>query len=122
MTAPLGDLTSLAAALSHLAATIDARAGGDRDSSYTAKLLHGGPVACAKKIAEEGGELALAIAAEGPLETASEAADLFYHILVGLRARGVSLDDVAAILAKRQGQSGLAEKAARSQTRQAPED
>lgn len=110
---PLGSASSLATALSQLAKTIDARAGGDPKTSYTAKLLSKGGLHCGKKIAEEGAELALAIAAEGKAETASEAADLLYHVFVGLRAKGVSLEDVAAALNKRQGTSGLDEKAAR---------
>lgn len=107
---PSGDLADM---LAHLSATIDARAGGDPEASYTAKLLSKGTLYCGKKIAEEGAELALALAAQGKPESAAEAADLLYHILVGLRAKGVSLSDVAAALAARQGVSGLDEKAAR---------
>ncbi|MEM7493967.1 MAG: phosphoribosyl-ATP diphosphatase [Pseudomonadota bacterium] len=110
---PLGPSTSLADMLSHLAETIDTRATADPAESYTAKLLSKGPLSCGKKIAEEGAELALAIAAQGEEESASEAADLLYHMLVGLRSKGVSLDKVAQALAKRQGVSGLAEKASR---------
>ena len=109
----LGSSVSLSDVLSHLAETIDARAMADPAGSYTAKLLSKGPLSCGKKIAEEGAELALALVAEGRSETASEAADLIYHMLVGLRVKGVSLDKVAHALAKRQGMSGLAEKASR---------
>ncbi len=109
----LGPSDKLAAILHELATTIDARAGGDAASSYTAQLLAKGAVACAKKLGEEGVEAALAVAAEGPEAVASEAGDVIYHLLVALRARGVALDDVAAVLAKRQGASGLAEKASR---------
>ena len=110
---PLGNADNLAALLGHLAETIDSRVGGDPKDSYTARLLRKGKLHCGKKIAEEAAELALALAAEGRSESASEAADLIYHMLVGLRAKGVSLDQVAAALRKRQGISGLAEKAAR---------
>ncbi|MBI1360634.1 MAG: phosphoribosyl-ATP diphosphatase [Alphaproteobacteria bacterium] len=110
---PLGSGDRLAAVLSELSATIDARAGGDAASSYTAQLLAKGAGACAKKLGEEGLEAALAVAAEGPDAVASEAGDVLYHLLVALRSRGVSLDDVAAVLVKRQGVSGLAEKASR---------
>ncbi|MEL7539379.1 MAG: phosphoribosyl-ATP diphosphatase [Pseudomonadota bacterium] len=110
---PLGNTQSLADMVSHLAKTIDARAGGDPKDSYTAKLLSKGPLHCGKKIAEEGAELALALAAQGKSESASEAADLLYHMMVGLRAKGVNLDSVADALRKRQGVSGLEEKAAR---------
>ena len=113
MTAPLGPTTNLAEALAYLAETVDERAEGNSENSYTAKLIGKGPLHCGKKIAEEGAELALALAAQGETETASEAADLIYHVLVGLRSKGVSLDEVAAALMKRQGMSGLAEKAAR---------
>ena len=110
---PLGSPAEFFAALDHLAQTVDARAGSDPTESYTAKLLSKGPAKCAKKLGEEAVELALAIAAEGDDEVASEAADLLYHLTVALRSRGITLDDVAAALAARQGTSGLAEKAAR---------
>ncbi|WOR15079.1 phosphoribosyl-ATP diphosphatase [Hyphomonas sp. FCG-A18] len=113
MTTPLGPATDLAQALAYLAETVDERAEGNSETSYTAKLLSKGSLHCGKKIAEEGAELALALAAQGEAESAAEAADLIYHMLVGLRSKGVTLDDVAAALMKRQGMSGLAEKAAR---------
>ena len=113
---PLGDQTRLADALRLLAETIDARANdGDGERSWTAKLLQGGTGACADKIREEGGELADAITEESESRVASEAADLLYHMLVGLRARGVSLDEVAKTLEARRGTSGIEEKASREQ-------
>ncbi|MEM9937691.1 MAG: phosphoribosyl-ATP diphosphatase [Pseudomonadota bacterium] len=111
---PLGDAARLSELITQLSGTIDSRAGGDPSTSYTAKLLHKGPLSCGKKIAEEGAELALALAAQGKAESASEAADLIYHMLVGLRSKGVSLTEVADALAARQDISGLAEKAART--------
>lgn len=110
---PLGSTDRLNALLTVLSETVDMRVGGNPEKSYTARLLHSGPVRCGKKIAEEGAELALAIAAEGRKETAEEAADLLFHLLVGLRAKGVTLDMVADALAARRGVSGIAEKAAR---------
>ena len=110
---PLGSPHSLMDMLGYLAMTIDARAKGDGERSYTISLLEKGPLHCGKKIAEEGAELALALAAQGAEESAGEAADLLYHILVGLRAKGVSLDDVSDALKARQGISGLDEKASR---------
>ncbi len=110
---PLGTPQSLMDMLGELAATIDARAAGGGERSYTLSLLEKGPLHCGKKIAEEGAELALALAAQGETESAAEAADLFYHILVGLRAKGVSLDEVSDALKARQGISGLDEKASR---------
>lgn len=100
--------------IDELQSTIDKRAKSkDPGSSYTAKLLARGPQQCAKKIGEEGVELALAIANESEAEIAAEAADVLYHILVGLKSRDVSLSKVAAALEKRQGMSGLEEKASR---------
>lgn len=110
----LGTLSRLNGALGHLAETIDARAQeGDAGKSWTAKLLSKGPELCAEKVAEEGNELADAVRGETDERVASEAADLLYHIFVALRARGVSLDSVSAALEKRQGISGIDEKAAR---------
>lgn len=111
---PLGSASELGDLIAYLAEIVDARVGGDPKDSYTAKLLSKGPLHCGKKIAEEGAELALALAAEGKAESASEAADLIYHMLVGLRSKGVSLDNVATALRKRQGLSGLEEKASRA--------
>lgn len=113
-TTPLGNAHALMDMLSYLAMTIDDRAGDAPENSYTAKLLSKGPLHCGKKIAEEGAELALALAAQSKEESAAEAADLFYHILVGLRAKGVSLEEVSAALKARQGVSGLDEKASRT--------
>ena len=110
---PLGDSAKLAAMLTSLSATIDARASEGGGNSYTAQLLAKGPSKIAKKIIEEGGELGLALVSEDRQSVASEAADVLYHLLVGLCARGVSLDAVAAILAAREGVSGLDEKASR---------
>jgi phosphoribosyl-ATP pyrophosphohydrolase len=110
---PLGPAGFLGDVINELAKTIDARAGGDPDSSWTARLLMGGPALTAKKLGEEGVEAALAVASQGDDEVAKEAADVLYHLMVALRSRGVSLDDVAKVLEARQGKSGLAEKASR---------
>lgn len=110
---PLGNSHAFTDMIGYLAMTIDARASGDADQSYTMSLLQKGPLHCGKKIAEEGAELALALAAQGREESAAEAADLIYHVLVGLRSKGVSLEEVSAALRARQGISGLAEKASR---------
>ncbi len=110
---PLGPVAYLAEVLNDLAKTIDARVGDDPSSSWTAKLLMGGPALTAKKLGEEGVEAALAVASQGDGEVAKEAADVLYHLLVALRSRGVTLDQVAKVLAERQGKSGIAEKASR---------
>ena len=110
---PLGTAAFLGEVLSELAKTIDARAGADPETSWTAKLLAGGPTLTAKKLGEEGVEAALAVANQPDGEVAAESADLLYHLLVALRSRGVSLDKVAKVLEARQGASGLEEKALR---------
>jgi len=110
---PLGPAGYIGEVLADLAKTIDARAGDNPSASWTAKLLAGGPVMAAKKLGEEGVEAAIAVASQGDEEVAKEAADVIYHLLVALRSRGVALDRVAKVLADRQGQSGIAEKASR---------
>ena len=102
-------MTTLAA----LAATIAARKGADPDSSWTAKLLAKGPEKCAEKFGEEAIEAIIEAVKGDRASLTAEAADVLYHLLVMLAARDVTLDDVLAELARRQGQSGLAEKAAR---------
>lgn len=99
--------------LEKLAATIDARRGADPDSSWTAKLLSKGPEKCAEKFGEEAVE-AIIEAVKGDRERlTSEAADVLYHLLVMLAARDVSLEDVLAELERREGTSGISEKAGR---------
>lgn len=99
--------------LDRLAATIDARRGADPASSHTAKLLAKGPAKCAEKFGEEAIE-AIIEAVRGDRERlVKEAADTLYHFLVMLAAREVSLADVMVELERREGVSGLAEKAAR---------
>lgn len=100
--------------LFRLAATIRARRAEASDRSYTRQLLDGGPERCAKKLGEEAVETVIAGVGESDDALRAEAADLLYHLLVLLEARGVALDDVLAVLDARTGQSGLAEKAARS--------
>ena len=99
-------------ALDHILATIDARKGGDPAASWTAKLL-ADPKLAAKKLGEEAVELVQASALADKDAVAAESADLIYHWLALLAAQGVSLDAVAEKLEARQGQSGIAEKAAR---------
>lgn len=110
---PLGPAAFLGEVLSELAKTIDARSGADPQTSWTAKLLAGGPALTSKKLGEEGVEAALAVAYQSDNDVANEAADLVYHLLVALRSRGVPLDAVAKALEQRQGKSGIDEKAGR---------
>ena len=99
--------------LHDLETTILSRKGADPDSSWTAKLLARGPEKCAEKFGEESIEAIIEAIKDDKAKLASEGADVLYHFLVMLAARDVTLDDVLAILAERQGLSGLAEKAAR---------
>ena len=101
-------------ALDRLAATIAARKGADPESSWTAKLLAKGPEKCAEKFGEEAIE-AIIEAVKGDRERlTAEAADVLYHLLVMLAARDVTLSEVLAELERREGLSGIAEKAARA--------
>jgi len=84
------------------------------EKSYTRSLLDAGPAKICAKIVEEADELSRAIQGEDDTRVVSEAADVMYHMLVGLLARGLSLRDVEKELARRSGVSGLAEKAART--------
>ena len=99
--------------LDDLAQLIDARKSADPDSSWTAKLLAKGPEKCAKKFGEEAIEAIIEAVKGDKAALTSEAADVLYHLLVMLAASDVALGDVMAELARRQGTSGIAEKAAR---------
>ena len=99
--------------LDRLAETIKARKNADPDSSWTARLLAAGPEKCAEKFGEEAVE-AIIEAVRGDREKlTAEAADVLYHLLVMLAARDVPLEAVLDELARREGTSGVAEKAAR---------
>jgi phosphoribosyl-ATP pyrophosphohydrolase len=100
-------------ALERLAATIEARREGDPESSWTARLLARGPEKCAEKFGEEAVEAIIEATRGDSAALTREAADVLYHLLVMLAARGVSLAEVLAELERREGTSGLAEKAAR---------
>ena len=100
--------------LFELESVLAERARSTATKSYTRSLLDKGPAGVNAKLLEEAGELATAIATESDERVASEAADLLYHALVGLRLRGVPLRDVVEKLFARAHQSGHAEKAARS--------
>lgn len=99
--------------LFRLAETIRARRAETSERSYTRQLLDGGAARCAKKLGEEAVETVIAGVGESDDALRAEAADLLYHLLVLLEARGVALDEVFAVLDARTAQSGLAEKAAR---------
>jgi len=99
--------------LDDLATLIAARADADPESSWTAKLLSKGPKKCAEKFGEEAIEAIIEAVKGDKTALTSEAADVLFHLLVMLQSRGVALSDVMAELARRQGTSGIAEKAAR---------
>lgn len=99
--------------LDDLAALIAARADADPETSWTAKLLSKGPEKCAEKFGEEAVEAIIEAVKGDRQKLASEAADALYHLLVMCAARDVTLDDIEAELARREGRSGLDEKAAR---------
>lgn len=100
--------------LTRLAETIAARRASEAGQSYTRQLLDAGPAKCAQKLGEEAVETVIAALTQNAEALKAEAADLLYHLLVLLAARDVALDDVYNLLEARMGQSGLAEKAARS--------
>jgi phosphoribosyl-ATP pyrophosphohydrolase len=99
--------------LHDLAARVKQRAGESAEVSYTRKLLDKGVAHCAKKLGEEAVETALAAVVEDREHLIAESADLLYHLLVVLEARGVALAEVERALAKRTGMSGFDEKASR---------
>lgn len=99
--------------LEQLAATIEARKGADPDTSWTAKLLAKGPEKCAEKFGEEAVEAIIEAVKGDRAALTREAADVLYHLLVMLASREVALADVLAELARREGVSGIDEKAGR---------
>jgi phosphoribosyl-ATP pyrophosphohydrolase len=103
--------------LSQLADLLETRLparGGDPEQSYTAKLLARGPDAFLKKIGEEATELVMAAKDNAPERIVSETADLWFHCLVALTHYGLRPEAVLDELARRQGLSGLQEKANRA--------
>jgi len=97
-----------------LAATIEARAASGGEASYTRKLLDKGVAHCAKKMGEEAVETVIAALGDDRDHIIAESADLVFHLLVLLKAAGVRLDEVEAVLEKRTVMSGLQEKASRT--------
>jgi phosphoribosyl-ATP pyrophosphohydrolase len=114
------DAQAAADILARLAAVIESRKpahGGDPEKSYVARLLHKGPDAFLKKIGEEATEVVMAAKdVQHGAERAKivyEVADLWFHCLIALAHFGLTPDAVLAELARREGLSGIAEKAAR---------
>ncbi|MBV7266206.1 phosphoribosyl-ATP diphosphatase [Erythrobacter ani] len=101
--------------LERLEQTIAARRAASPDSSYVAKLNAKGLPKIAQKLGEEATEAVIAALSGSNEELVGESADLLFHLLVLLSAKGVSLEHVLAELERREGQSGLEEKAGRSE-------
>ena len=99
--------------LARLAATLASRKGADPGTSYAAPLFAKGDDAILKKIGEEATETVMAAKDGDPARIVSAVADLWFHCLVLLAQRGLSPQDVLDELARREGTSGHAEKAAR---------
>jgi phosphoribosyl-ATP pyrophosphohydrolase len=99
--------------LADLEKRVHERAQASAAESYTRSLLDKGVAHCAKKMGEEAFETALAAVQEDKSRVIAEAADLIYHLLVLLQARGVTLAEVEAALQQRTAQTGHQEKAAR---------
>ena len=99
--------------LADLEARVKARATASAESSYTRQLLDKGVAQCAKKFGEEAVEAVLAAVGEDRERMIAESADVLYHLLVLLEARGVTLAEVEALLETRTKKSGLEEKASR---------
>jgi len=100
--------------LARLEGTIAARRDAAAADSYVAQLHARGVPVIARKVGEEAVETAIAALAGSPEELVGEAADLLFHLMVLLSAKGIALDTVMAELDRREGVSGLAEKAART--------
>lgn len=99
--------------LQRLAQTVAARQFADPETSWTAKLLAKGPEKCAEKFGEEAIEAIIEAVKGDRARLIGEAADVLYHLLVMLAARGVTLADVENELDRREGRSGIEEKASR---------
>lgn len=108
--------------LARLAAVIAARKGADPDKSYVARLFAKGGDAVLKKIGEEATETVMAAKDGDRAAIVGEMADLWFHCLIALEQHGLAPADVLAELARREGLSGLDEKAARKDTARSDAD
>ena len=123
----MSSTSSATDSLARLAAVIESRKpahGGDPERSYVARLLHKGPDAFLKKVGEEATEVVMAAKdvdhGGDPHKLVGEVADLWFHTMIALAHYGLTPDDVVAELVRREGLSGLEEKALRkAQAREA---
>ena len=99
--------------LDNLYKVIAGRKGGDASESYTAKLFSKGPEKITQKVGEEAVETVIAALVKDKEAVVAESADLLYHLLVLWADKGVLPEDVWRELARREGISGIAEKAGR---------
>ncbi len=99
--------------IARLEGALEARKASSAGASYTQSLYQAGAAAIGEKIREEAGELAEALTSESDARVVSEAADVVYHVMVGLRQRGIPWRDVLAALDGRSGKGGHEEKAER---------
>jgi phosphoribosyl-ATP pyrophosphohydrolase len=99
--------------IDRLFGTIASRRNADPQKSYTARLLKRGVAQCAKKLGEESVEAAIAAVSKDKRALRAESADVLYHLLVLWAASGIKPKEVYDELARREAQSGLAEKASR---------
>jgi phosphoribosyl-ATP pyrophosphohydrolase len=100
--------------LHRLSETLASRRNADPSTSYTAQLFAGGPDSILKKIGEECAELIMAAKDGKRLNIVWESTDVIYHVLVLLAFYGLSIEDVSQEMRRREGISGIDEKAARS--------
>jgi phosphoribosyl-ATP pyrophosphohydrolase len=94
---------------------VEERANASPDESWTARLLSKGPEKCAEKFGEEAVEAIIEAAKGHKTGLIKESADVIFHLFVLLRSQDITLSEVMDELTSRQFQSGLAEKAARSE-------
>jgi phosphoribosyl-ATP pyrophosphohydrolase/phosphoribosyl-AMP cyclohydrolase len=99
--------------LLRLEEALETRKTSTAEKSYTKSLFDGGAGRIGEKLREEADELSRAIDGEADSRVVSEAADVVYHLIVGLRHRGIALASVLAELDRRFGESGHDEKAKR---------
>lgn len=111
----MSDAQENAMVLERLFAVIESRKGGDADASYTAKLLSRGTEKIAQKVGEEAVETVIAAMGTDIDALAGESADLLYHLLVLWADKGLDPAVVWTVLAEREGISGIAEKASRTE-------
>ncbi|RKQ53321.1 phosphoribosyl-ATP pyrophosphatase [Vogesella indigofera] len=100
--------------LQHIGDTLEARKESSPSSSYVASLFHKGEDAILKKVAEEAAEVLMASKDKDRLHLVREVADLWFHTMVLLAHHGLRPEDVLVELKRREGISGLDEKAARN--------